>query len=204
MVQYKLLYFDGRGTAEIIRQIFVVAGEDYEDVRISREDWPKLKEEMPFGQLPVLEEDGKKLAQSFAIARYLARKFGLAGKSAFEQALVDSIADQMKDFVSEIRPYLRIAWGFDQGDSTSVEGILLPAREKLFTFLLKFLKENKSGFLVGDSLTWADLYLAEAAEIGQNVPEFYEGFPEIKAHSDNIRTIPVLRKWLETRPKTAF
>ncbi|VDL78720.1 unnamed protein product [Nippostrongylus brasiliensis] len=190
MVQYKLLYFDGRGTAEIIRQ--------------SRSICENIAE-MPFGQLPVLEEDGKKLAQSFAIARYLARKFGLAGKSAFEQALVDSIADQMKDFVSEIRPYLRIAWGFDQGDvSTSVEGILLPAREKLFTFLLKFLKENKSGFLVGDSLAWADLYLAEAAEIGQNVPEFYEGFPEIKAHSDNIRTIPVLRKWLETRPKTAF
>lgn len=30
----------------------------------------------PFGQLPFLEVDGKKLAQSAAIARFLAREFG--------------------------------------------------------------------------------------------------------------------------------
>jgi len=35
--------------------------------------------EMPFGQVPVLEVDGKMLCQSHTIARYLARQHNLAG-----------------------------------------------------------------------------------------------------------------------------
>ncbi|KAK5974147.1 Glutathione S-transferase [Trichostrongylus colubriformis] len=76
MAQYKLTYFNGRGAAEIIRQLFVVAEKDYEDIRISGEDWPKHKAAMPFGQMPVLDVDGKKLGQSYSIARYLAKQFG--------------------------------------------------------------------------------------------------------------------------------
>jgi len=43
MVQYKLTYFNIRGRAEIIRLIFAVADEKYEDVRIEKDKWPALK-----------------------------------------------------------------------------------------------------------------------------------------------------------------
>ncbi|CAJ0605916.1 unnamed protein product [Cylicocyclus nassatus] len=206
MVQYRLTYFDGRGTAEIIRQIFAVAGEKFEDVRVIQQGWPKLKANTPFGQLPVLEIDGKQLAQSAAIARYLARKFGLAGKNPYEEAVVDSIVDQFKDFTAEIRPYLRVAMGFEQGDKDKLANdVLFPARDKFFGFMTKFLKENKSGYLVGDSLTFADLYLAEhCAEFAKKMPSIYDGFPEIKAHAERVRSNPALKKWLATRPETPF
>lgn len=91
----KLFYFPMRGRAETARLLLVYSGTKYEDVRISVEQWPAMKEskftfaftirpliefspfpEMPMGQMPVLEVDGKQLCQSTAIARYLARENG--------------------------------------------------------------------------------------------------------------------------------
>ncbi len=76
MVKYKLYYFDARGRAELSRMLFALAHVDYEDIRVEADEWQKLKTDMPFGQLPVLEvEGGLRIAQSMAISRYLAREF---------------------------------------------------------------------------------------------------------------------------------
>ena len=61
---------------------------------------------MPFGQVPVLEVDGKLLAQSGAICRYLARQVGLAGQSEWEQAQVDMYADAVKDLMIRKSPII--------------------------------------------------------------------------------------------------
>lgn len=53
---------------------------------------------MPFGQMPVLEIDGKPLCQHLAICRLLAKKVGLAGSDDFEAAQIDMIADCINDF----------------------------------------------------------------------------------------------------------
>lgn len=55
---------------------------------------------MPFGQVPVLEVDGKFLAQSHTIARYLARQHGLAGKDEWEQAQADMYVDCIMDLLN--------------------------------------------------------------------------------------------------------
>ena len=52
---------------------------------------------MPGGQLPVLEIDGMKIGQSITIARYLANKFDLAGKTDIEKAHADMILDCIQD-----------------------------------------------------------------------------------------------------------
>jgi glutathione S-transferase len=53
----------------------------------------------PFGQLPVLEIDGKKYTQSFSVARYLGHKYGLAGADLEE----DFEIDMNIDFFNDIR-----------------------------------------------------------------------------------------------------
>jgi len=106
MVNYKITYFNLRGRAELARLVLHQAGVSFEDYRFGPGEWPTAKPskfiilfnfihffkkfylliqmficiiDMPFGQVPVLEEDGKMLAQSITIARYLARQHGLAG-----------------------------------------------------------------------------------------------------------------------------
>jgi hypothetical protein len=70
MVHYKLNYFNLRARGELIRLIFAAAGQEFEDHRIEREDWPKLKSTAPFGQLPFLEvKDG---ANSFVLSQSVA------------------------------------------------------------------------------------------------------------------------------------
>uniref|UniRef100_A0A8R1IW93 GST N-terminal domain-containing protein n=1 Tax=Caenorhabditis japonica TaxID=281687 RepID=A0A8R1IW93_CAEJA len=76
MPHYKLYYFDCRALAEPIRIIFALFDVSYEDHRVTPEQWDKLKNDTPYGQLPVLKVDGLEIGQSSAIGRYLARKFG--------------------------------------------------------------------------------------------------------------------------------
>jgi glutathione S-transferase len=55
--------------------------------------------EFPYGKIPLLEFEGKKLSQSFAIARFLGKKYNLAGADDFESAKCDEYADVVKDIL---------------------------------------------------------------------------------------------------------
>ncbi len=62
-----------RGRAEVIRLVFTAAGQEYEDFRIQKGEWPQYKVKAPFGQVPYLEikkgSDTIVLAQSIAIGK---------------------------------------------------------------------------------------------------------------------------------------
>ena len=101
-VKYKLLYFDLAGRGEVSRLLLHQAGVEFEDYRVKgKEEWPTLKKDMPFGQLPVLQiftdEGTKVLAQSNTIARFIARSHGLAGKDSWESAQCDMLVDVTGD-----------------------------------------------------------------------------------------------------------
>ena len=56
---------------------------------------------MPFAELPALEVDGQTIVQSLAIARYIAKKHGLAGKDDMEAAKADMVVDGCSDFINK-------------------------------------------------------------------------------------------------------
>ncbi|VDM59034.1 unnamed protein product [Angiostrongylus costaricensis] len=173
MVQYKLYYFGGRGLGEVIRQVYIYI--------VPSEAGGFT---MPFGNLPVLEVDGQQIPQSQAIARYVARKYGYAGKTPYEEAIVDALADQYKDFYVEIKGFYYPAMGLAKGDVVC------------YYFF---------GYLAGNDLTYADLILAEHVfSIRTVFPDYTNGFPEVEEHYRKVTSVPKLKKWLDERPKTSF
>uniref|UniRef100_A0A914CPB0 glutathione transferase n=1 Tax=Acrobeloides nanus TaxID=290746 RepID=A0A914CPB0_9BILA len=137
---------------------------------------------MPFGQVPVLEVDGKMLPQSFTINRYLARKYGLAGKDDFEQATVDAIGDSVMDFFNEFREWFLVAHGFAPGDKDKLyKEKYVPAAEKYFPVIIKYIKDAGNGYLVKGGPTWVDFHFAEFFDTLNNlIPDFYKTYPEFK------------------------
>ncbi|GMR36190.1 hypothetical protein PMAYCL1PPCAC_06385 [Pristionchus mayeri] len=211
MPSYKLSYFPGRGLGEVSRQMFHLSGTPFEDNRIPMEDWPKYKESTPFGQMPVLYVDGEPLPQSFAIARYLAKQFGFAGQTPYDAAWVDALADQYKDYLSEMRPFLTVAYGFVKGDKEKLQKeVAEPAIKKFFAILEKHawdagLHGHFHGYFVGDSLTWVDLLVADHIGILETfIPAAVADFPLVQEVRDKTISHPKLKAWLAKRPVTPF
>jgi len=201
MPSYKLQYFDLRGRGELCRVVFHVAGKDFEDDRVQRPDWPTIKPTTPFGQMPVLDVDGKKLAQSQCIARFLAREFELAGKDSWEQALVDQYMGLIDDMFKEA------VKGFFEQDEAKKAEIMKNLAEVVFPKFLgyfeKALDQNGGKFLVGDAVTLADLAIVDGFDTpAQNNDKLLDSFPKLKAHREAIRAIPTLAAYLKDRKRT--
>lgn len=76
----------------------------------------------PFGKLPILEEDGKSLTQSVAIARYLGKKAGLDGNDDWEDLQIDVIADTIVDV--RLRKFPNNNTHIDMGQIFSIKNCL--------------------------------------------------------------------------------
>jgi glutathione S-transferase len=74
----KLYYFDVYGRAEPMRMALHKYGVQFEDVRLTPEQFGELKTtgKLEYGQVPALElDDGTMLCQSAAIQRYIELKY---------------------------------------------------------------------------------------------------------------------------------
>ncbi|EFO91316.1 hypothetical protein CRE_11848 [Caenorhabditis remanei] len=205
MPSYKLTYFDVRGLAEASRLLFHLAGVPFEDKRITFGDgsWEKLKDSTPFGQIPVLSVDGFEIPQSAAILRYLAKKFGFAGKTPEEQAWADAIVDQFKDFFGAFRQLIVAQRGGKSAEEIEkiTSEVVKPAQESYFKILNGILEKNKSGFLVGNGITFADLVIAENIESLEKFGFFNASEqPKLSALREKVYTQPSLKSYLASRP----
>ncbi|KRZ55584.1 putative splicing factor, arginine/serine-rich 7 [Trichinella nativa] len=157
MPLYKLVYFDIRGLAEPIRLLLHDQRVQFLDNRIQQKDWPEMKSQMLFGQVPCLYEDDQPIVQSGAIMRHLGRRFGLYG-NAEEMTYVDQIYEGVVDLRLK---YARLIYSDSFHDSKGkFVNEVLPDELAKFEKIL-----TRKKYILDDEITFADYALAELLDV---------------------------------------
>ena len=203
MPSYKLYYFPGKWAAEPIRLLFAYKSIQYEDIRIPEDKWPETKSDMPFGVMPVLEEDGKKLGGSVIILRYLAEKpeFNVAGSNAWENAWLANIGDFISDLGTEM---VKVIY---ESDEKRKEELEKKFGEEVIPKYLGKINEmtNENGYLCCGKLTWVDLLFYQRMEfLIEKKPEILKDFPGLAKAKANVEGDANIAKWLAERPQTSW
>jgi len=193
-----LHYFNGRGKAEGIRLTLAVAGVEFTEAPFVTkfEQVEKLRKngDLLFEQLPLLEIDGKKLVQSGTILRYLANKYHFFGKNDDERVQIDMLTEGTRDFLGFFTGF-----GFME-DAKLLDDIKQKALPRYLPVYEKILSESKSGYLVGDALTMADICLLEVLlHLPERVPaEFPEQkYPKLKEYLARLSSLPKIAAYLK-------
>ncbi|VVC88621.1 unnamed protein product [Leptidea sinapis] len=154
-----------------IRMLLAYGDQKFEDIRISGEDWPTFKPSMPFGQMPVLEINGKKYAQTLAIMRFLGRKYGLVGDDIEQDFEIDQNASA-------------VHYESDENVKAKKHNEL---SKDFYPVVLKKLDEiiasNNGHIALG------------------KMPDLDQKYPNIKKIKDSVLTIPTVKAFCDAAPQ---
>eukprot|EP01022_Parablepharisma_sp_SALTPOND_P028554 TRINITY_DN71137_c0_g1_i1.p2 TRINITY_DN71137_c0_g1~~TRINITY_DN71137_c0_g1_i1.p2 ORF type:complete len:410 (-),score=66.78 TRINITY_DN71137_c0_g1_i1:3485-4714(-) len=192
----KLYYFDIPGKAEAIRLLLHHAKVPFEDIRINFPDWPKYKETFEGKQVPVLEIDGKKHGQSWAILEYLGAKYGYLPtdpKNFYENSCIMSVCDDINDKLSNaFAPY-------SPYDEEAKKKLKEDIPKTVFPTFLAYIEKKLEAktckeFLVGCKYSVADFYFLGMISMMKLRVEGYKVFEAFPG-------IPLLKNYVEMRLK---
>jgi glutathione S-transferase len=151
----KLTYFDfdgGRG--EPARIALSIADIPFDDDRVPGEEWPQRKPETPFGALPVLEANGKVLAQSNTINRFVGRLADLYPTDPWQAALCDEAMDAVEDIGTQIVATFNLP---EEEKKQRREALVAGPIPLYLSRLEERLLANGGRYFADDRLTVADL-----------------------------------------------
>lgn len=198
MSKPRLIYFDAPvSRGEECRLALHVAGVDFEDVRVPSASWRAMKDETPYGALPVLELPGRPaLAHSNAILVLIGRMHGLHPRDDFEAAQHEGMMQHVEDLRGVVGPTI---WMPDAEKKA--------AREKLVAEYLpawaRAAEKNipHGPFFGGEKLNVVDLKLHMAmrwfagGKVDHIPATIFAGYPKLMRVHDAVRDHPDVKSW---------
>jgi glutathione S-transferase len=159
----RLHYFGINGRAASIRAILHSQNVQFDDVKYTFESWANVKKsgDFEFEQMPMLEIDGNKLSQTYAICLYLARNYNLLGSSLYEEYMINSLVCSFDDIHPSVLEIM-----FPKTDEQKAN-IATNTKNFLTTKAPFFMKiwearynTNGTNYMVGKGFTLADIFIA--------------------------------------------
>jgi glutathione S-transferase len=194
----KLIYFDAPvSRGEECRLALHLAGIDFDDVRIKGADWPAMKEQTPYGALPVLELPGRPpLAQSNAILVMIGRRHGLHPTDEFDAARHEGMMQHVEDLRGAVGPTIRMS---EPEKKTAREALV----ESYLPAWGRYAERNLQAepFFGGAKLNVVDLKLHMAVRwfVGGKVDyipaTIFASFPKLMRVHDAVRDHAGVKAW---------
>ena len=160
--QYKLYYFNGNGKAIIIRAILYYSKVKFNDIKISNEDWKKLKQSGKFEceELPVMEHKGKLFYQMHAIEQYLGYTFNIHGKNIEDEYQINCLLDSFDDLFTIFKHF---TWPETEEDKEHITDYQKAFKSKFAFFVSilekKYSDKGKDNYYLGNYFSLADIFI---------------------------------------------
>jgi len=195
MATLTLGYWPIRGLVNPIRLLLEHVGEKYEYKEWGA-DWFEAKPKLgiEFANLPYLIEGNRKMAQSGAIIKYLARKHKLVAESE-EEAIQQDVVDGL---IQDIRFGWSVMCYVSQND-------LETDKQKYLERVNPSLKElneklGKQKYLIGDKLNYNDFIFFEILDVNQKMfPDLLKDLANLKAYHDRIGNLKGVKEFMSSK-----
>jgi len=202
----ELQYFGIPALGEPARMLCALGNTEWKDDRFDFAAWKEgpRKGAAKWGQVPVLNVEGKQIAQSKAIARYLAKLTKVDDKPLYpEDPMTAAFVDDIMDYFSDIHATMYKTMSLPAEDKEAARQALL-APDGDVTKMLARLEANVGTFAVGDSLTLADLFVYWYGNF--LICGFWDGltgrsdlvwtpYPKLSAISEKCKALPKLKEY---------
>ncbi|KAF8572164.1 hypothetical protein P879_00234 [Paragonimus westermani] len=192
MTVRKLTYFNARGRAELIRMVLHAAELEFEDHR---------------GQLPILDVttnsgETRQMDESFAIARWLARKHQMMGTNHDEYYEIERAFSQCADIYRDLFTIFRAK---EDEKEKLIKEFSEGTGPRIMSVISKHLEASPTGLVVGDKPTLADFcILCTIDQVEVTAPGLSKDkFPVFERHRETVlKNHAKLAAYIESRPTT--
>jgi glutathione S-transferase len=199
MVKLELVYFPVRARTEVACMCLRYGGVPYTCKSVAEcygQGWgPAVKEQTPWGQVPIMFVDGKPLAQSGSIARYVASMCGVAPADAFEAAKCDAIFEATQD-CAWLDPVVNMCTGDKFAEKMAAVAASMPAVLGRFSSHL-----TEGPFFLGNKPFYCDFAVYHICSHVQLLDAaLLEPHANLKAHMTAVEGLPGVKEYLDERP----